>query len=391
MTVPVFLKLVHTRRSGSGLERRIPWMAAEAGLEVASITTAESFPGLSEHLANHIEAGHVKGFDWFDHERARIAANPTALMPSARSIVSVGIPYWSGQSEKPDDLPRGRISRYAWGDDYHEVIKTRMRLLHQKIEREVGRTLEARFLVDTARIVDRAVAARAGLGWYGKHSCLIVPGHGSWVMLGDLLLDIELEPSEPLVKHCGRCTICLDRCPTGAIVAPYTVDSPRCISFQTIEQRGSIPHELRSSMGDWVFGCDVCQDVCPYTLAAKPVDDPAFPAASRERDYPSLAWLLSMSESEFRSVYRRSAVLRTKRRGLARNAAVALGNSGQESTIPILISALGEHDEPLVRGHAAWSLARLGGSQARTALEGALPREHDESARFEIISAIESV
>jgi epoxyqueuosine reductase len=221
---------------------------------------------------------------------------------------------------------------------------------------------------------------RAGLGWYGKHSCLIVPGHGSWVLLGELVLDLELEPDAPLERDCGRCAICLDKCPTGAIVGPYTVDAPRCLSFQTIEQRGAIPREIRPLLGDWVYGCDVCQEVCPYTGAAREPADPAFAPRSLANAYPSLAWLLRMTEAEFRETYRGTPVLRAKRRGLARNAAVALGNVGTEADVPVLAEALAGHDEPLVRGHAAWALGRLGGREARPALERARRLDPDEGS-----------
>jgi epoxyqueuosine reductase len=264
-----------------------------------------------------------------------------------------------------------------------------MRRLHAAIEAELGRPLEARFLVDTARIVDRAAAARAGLGWYGKHTCVIVPGHGSWVMLGDLLLDLDLLPDGPLQRDCGRCTICIDRCPTGAIVAPYTIDTPRCLSFQTIEQRGVIPHHLRPLLGDWVFGCDVCQEVCPYTGAAAPAEDPDFRPPALERSFPSLSWLLALKEPEFRTVYRGTAVLRTKRRGLARNAAVALGNIGTDADVSTLQLALTGHDEPLVRGHAAWALGQIGGAEARLSLDLARGSDPDESVRAEADRALE--
>ena len=388
MTLPAFLQIAPPRTTARRLSSLVKALAAREGLGVAAITSAEPFAGLADHLDEHIERGHVAGFDWFTHERARFSTNPRNLHPTARSILSVGIPYWSGPAEKPPDVPRGRISRYAWGGDYHEVLKRRMRILHAALEREAGRAIEARFLVDTARIVDRAAAARAGLGWYGKHSCLIVPGHGSWVMLGNMLLDLELEPDAPIDKNCGRCSICLDRCPTGAIVAPYTIDSPMCISFQTIEQRGPIPRELRPHLGDWVFGCDVCQEVCPYTGAAEIAADPDFAPPSLERSFPRLDRLLTMSEPEFRGQYRGSAVLRTRRCGLARNAAVALGNSGTEHDLPVLISALESHDEPLVRGHAAWAIGYIGGAAATRALDRARPMEPDSAIRGEIEQAL---
>lgn len=341
------------------LTATIKLLAADHGLAISRVTSADAFPGLAEMLERHIGDGHLAGLEWFTPERARVCAEPRRLMASAVTILSVGVAYWSVDPGKPDDEPRGRIARYAWGVDYHKLLKRRMKALHRAIEGEIGKQIEARHLVDHARIVDRAVAARAGVGWYGKHSCLIVPGHGSWVMLGELLLDLDLEPDAPIAKDCGRCTICLDRCPTGAIVAPYTVSTPLCLSFQTIEQRGAIPVELRAKMGDWVFGCDVCQDVCPYTKAARPEPDRDFLPKQVDHAYPSLRWLLRMSADEFRVTYQGMATLRTKRAGMARNAAVALGNVGGEQDIAHLMAAMATHDEPLVRGHAAWALGRL--------------------------------
>ncbi|MBA3415507.1 MAG: tRNA epoxyqueuosine(34) reductase QueG [Chloroflexia bacterium] len=366
------------------LTDRVKRLAAEAGLAVAAVTDAEPFAGLEPVLLGHIAAGRVAGLDWFTPKRASFSCDPRNLQPSARSILAVGVAYRVPDAGKPDDgVARGRISRYARGADYHGLLKGRLRALHARIEAEVGRPVEARFLVDTARIVDRAVAARAGLGWYGKHSCLIVPGHGSWVLLGELVLDLELVPDAPLSRDCGRCTICLEHCPTGAIVAPYTIDAPRCLSFQTIEQRGAIPREMRPLLGDWVFGCDVCQEVCPYTGAAREPADPAFAPRSLANAYPSLAWLLRMTETKFRETYRGTPVLRAKRRGLARNAAVAFGNVGTEADVPALVAALEGHDEPLVRGHAAWALGRIGGRRARHALERTRRLDPDDGVRAE--------
>lgn len=388
MNAPVFLRLVPAASAGHAVSGRIRALALDHGLAVAAITSADPFAGLADHLETHIANGHIDGLDWFTAERARFSTAPRNLHPTARSIVSLGIPYWSGPAVKPPGGPRGRISRYAWGNDYHLVLQRRMAALHSAIQREVGHDVEARLLVDTARIVDRAAAARAGLGWYGKHACLIVPGHGSWVMLGNMVLDLELEPDAPLDRDCGRCSICLDRCPTGAIVAPYTIDTPRCLSFQTIEQRGAIPVDLRAALGDWVFGCDICQDVCPYTGAAAIANDPDFAPVSVDRAFPRLDWLLTMTEQQFRAVFRGSAVLRAKRRGLARNATVALGNIGDESSIPVLTHALFGHDEPLVRGHAAWALAHLGGRRTQVALERARLMETDTSVVAEIERAL---
>ncbi len=373
------------------LTRQIKRLALEHGLTVSAVTTAETFPDVFDILRDRIAAGHLAGMDWFTMERAAASCDPRTLMAEPRAILSVGIAYWGHDAGKPDDgVPRGRISRYARGVDYHEILPRRMRTLHASIESLVERPVECRFLTDHARIVDRAVAARAGLGWYGKNACIIVPGHGSWVMLGEMLLDLDLEPDQPLDRDCGRCTICLDRCPTGAIVAPYTIHSPACISFQTIEQRDAIPRELRPRMGDWVFGCDVCQEVCPYTRAASDAPDPDFLPPSVDHAYPSLPGLLTMSTRTFRERYRGTAVLRARRAGLARNAAVALGNIGAEEDVPTLSRATLGHDEALVRGHAAWALGRIGGSAARRVLGKAWERELDAAVKEEIEWALEA-
>ncbi len=311
-------------------------LAKDCGLEVAAIAGPEPFDGLEAHLHDRIDRGHFDGFDWFSSERASISVAPENLHAQIRSIVSVGLPYYQAMPELPDDgVLRGRIARYAWGADYHLVLKRRMAELLARIEARAGRSVEARLLVDTARIVDRAVAARSGLGWYGKHTCIIVPGHGSWVLLGELLLDLDLEPDLPLDRNCGKCNACIDRCPTGAIVAPYELDSSRCISFQTIEQRGVIPPQLRARFGKWIFGCDECQDVCPYTSAAQEAFDRDLLPRSVRNVAPELDWLISMSDEEFRATYRGTAVLRAKRRGIARNAALALGNAADERAVPV--------------------------------------------------------
>jgi epoxyqueuosine reductase len=205
------------------------------------------------------------------------------------------------------------------------------------------------------------------------------------VLLGELVLDLELTPDAPLDRNCGNCTICIDACPTNAIVAPYTIHAPRCISYLTIEERGVIPHELRPAMQDWVYGCDVCQEVCPYTKAARPVDDDDLRPASLNNCYPSLHWLLEMTPDEFGATYFGTPVPRTKRRGLARNAAIALGNTGSDADITVLARALETHDEPLVRGHAAWALGCLGG---RNELDRVRLTEPDPYVQDEIDRAL---
>ncbi len=368
------------------LSAQVKMLAAKNGLSVSAITSTEPFTELTVFLENHIQAGHVEGMDWFTIDRARFSTDVRNLHPTAKSVVSVGLAYWSGKSEKPDDgVLRGRISRYAWGRDYHRTMKRRLKGLQADLEELIGEPLDTRILVDTARIVERAVAARAGLGWYGKNANLIVPGHGSWVMLGELITELDLEPDVPLDKNCGKCTICIDNCPTHAIVEPYTIHAPHCISYLTIEERGPIPHELRPLMQDWVYGCDVCQEVCPYTGAAKIMDEPDMQPASVNNQYPGLHWLLTMTNEEFGATYFGTPVPRTKRRGLARNACIALGNVGSEADVPMLAQTLVSYDEPIVRGHAAWALGRLG---AATELRRYREFESDEYVQEEIEAAL---
>jgi epoxyqueuosine reductase len=368
--------------------QRLRELAHACGIASIGVTSAEPFDGLGDLLAERIEAGHLHGLDWFTVDRGRFSSDPRNLHPTARSVISVGVPYRMAPVVCPDDEPRGTISRYAWGDDYHRTLKQRMRELHTLLERELGHTIEARFLVDTARIVDRAVAARSGLGWYGKNTLILVPGHGSWVLLGDLVVDIELEPDEPLRPKCGRCTMCLARCPTGALQPGYVVETPRCISYLTIECRGAIPHELRPLMERWVFGCDDCQDVCPYTGAAATDEDSVFEGRSLDNVYPRLHWLLTMTEAEFRETYRGTPVLRTKRSGLARNAAIALGNCGTDRDLALLEQVIQTHEIALVRGHTVWAMSHINRAASEPFLLRQIATEPDEFVRDEIERAL---
>jgi epoxyqueuosine reductase len=377
--------------NGADLSRAdLATMAANANLAITGVTDGAPFRDAEDYVVDHVERGHMIGMDWFTVERVRQSADPRTLHETVRSIVSVGVPFWTGPATPPDDgVLRGRIARYAWGRDYHATLKRRMRQLVDAIEHHLGRSVEARVLVDTARVVDRAVAARSGAGWYGKNSMIIVPGHGSWVMLGEIMLDVTIPPDVPMAQDCGRCHICIDRCPTGAIIEPYRIDAPRCVSYLTIEHRGVIPHHLRPQMGSFVFGCDICQDVCPYTRAARSVDDDDFAPRSVDNAFPSLEFLATMSEEQFRSTYSGTPVTRAKRAGLARNAAVALGNSRDPRAESILISMLRNHDEPLARGHAAAALRQLVGDGAETQLRAAWSRETDSYVREEIEQGLE--
>jgi epoxyqueuosine reductase len=360
--------------------------ARDAGFDAVGIAAATPFEEARRFLRRRIAAGAFGGLAWFTAERADFAADPCNLLPGARSIVAVALSY---RTKEPGGdaaaVPCGRVARYAWAGDYHPILKQRMAAMVIAMQDRFGQA-EYRTLVDTARIVDRAVAQRAGTGWYGKNTNIINPSVGSWVLLGEILTPLALEPDQPLRKHCGSCSLCISACPTGAITGPYELDNDRCISYLTIERRGPIPRELRSLMGDWIFGCDICQDVCPPAKKGRVANHPPFRAAGPESARPALIPLLSITEAAFRTRFAGSPVRRAKREGLQRNVAVALGNSGDRRAVPALIDALATA-APLVRGHAAWALGRLGGPEAAAALRDALPREADEWVREEIVLA----
>jgi epoxyqueuosine reductase len=250
----------------------------------------------------------------------------------------------------------------------------------------------ARYYVDTGPVIDRAAARRAGIGWYGKNTLIITrSGHGSWVFLGEILTDLPLLPDNPNEGDCGRCRLCLDACPTGAIVAPYMVDARRCISYLTIEHRGPIPRDMRPAIGDHIFGCDICQVVCPHNTKTLAEGHPEFAPRPGIGARPQLLSLLNMTEVEFRLRFSGSAVKRAKHSGLRRNVAVALGNLADPAAVPELLLALADEEDPLVRGHAAWALGRIGTDLARDGLRHRLAHEQDGWVREEISLALEEL
>jgi epoxyqueuosine reductase len=387
--------------------------AYELGFDSARITGAEGFPEAEKVLKERIAQGLMDGLPWFTAERAAVSCSPDALLPTARSIIALAMCYLSElPAQDQAGGPRGRISRYAWGDDYHDLIKPKLRLfadwLREQAEQEMA-GLETRLFVDTGRMVDRAVAQRAGLGWYGKNTNILTHGWGSWVFLAEIVTNLPLAEDQfdaPLKANCGQCEVCLRACPTGALPAPYVLDNRRCISYLTIELRGSIPLELRPLMGNLIYGCDICQQVCPVNVVAErrlglrtdrvPDTRPLtfhprmeFRPRSSNGTTPELIPLLKLTEQEFSERFRHSPIKRTKRRGLLRNVCVALGNSGDRQAVPALIEALA-HDEPLVRGHAAWALGQLGSETARQALLTALDSESEGEVQQEIRCALET-
>lgn len=266
------------------------------------------------------------------------------------------------------------VARYAWVRDYHRWMEKALKSLATGLRAEVGGEAKLRYYVDTGPVLERDAAARAGLGWIGKHTNLIAPDLGNWLMLGVILTDLGLPADPPMRDHCGRCRRCIDACPTGAITAPYRVDARRCISYLTIELRGWIPTEFRVAIGNRLFGCDICLEVCPWNRFAKVAALEGIERREAWRRPKPLEWL-ELGEAEFRSLFQGHPILRVKREGLLRNCCVVLGNSGDPAAVSGLARRLlDEHESPVVRGHAAWALGRIGGAAARAVLADAHSR-----------------
>jgi epoxyqueuosine reductase len=399
----------------SDVKTTIKQCAIELGFDLVRVTSAAEFDHDRAIALERLDRGLMDGLPWYTQARVQRGSRPQELLLSARSIICLGLSYWradgtaadpdpAGGSTGPDkvgipmrrDSPRaelapalaGRVARYAQGRDYHTVMKRRMREYVAGLAARLDRDIAARWYVDDGPMLDRAAAARAGLGWFGKHTNILTSSHGSWVVLGQVITDLELEPDPPLQKSCGQCSRCMPACPTGAIVAPYVIDNTRCISYLTIEHRGAIPRELRPQMRDWVFGCDLCQEVCPVNRHAQPSGEAAF--GRKDLALLDLVGLLRMTEGEFRARFRGTPILRAKRVGLQRNACVALGNRRDPAAAAALARALREA-EPLVRSHAAWALGEIGGDDARAALAQAREREADPEVLAEIGLALQEL
>ncbi len=340
--------------------------AEEAGFDLAGIAPAADAPELKQ-FPEWIAAGHAGEMKYLealddrgDFKRASLAR----VAPWARSVVVCALNYntENSYSTQVHDPTRGWISRYAWSrNDYHDAVLRRLKLveaaLRQAVLGELQATLTTRSYVDTGPIVERVFAKYAGVGWIGKNTCIINQKKGSWLFLGVILTSLELAPDVPAPDRCGTCTRCIEACPTDAILAPYQLDSNKCISYLTIEKRGSIPESLRAGMGRHIFGCDICQDVCPWNRKAPASTAPEFDPRPGLVN-PALAWLAEMSAEEFRAVFRGSPVRRTKRSGLRRNAAIAMGNSGNREFLSLLDQLAADEDES-VRESAHWAKTRL--------------------------------
>lgn len=345
-----------------GLAEQLKGQALSLGFELAGIAAARPADGF-ERLRDWLARGFAGNMAYMaKHEKAR--RHPESILPAVKSVLMVALNHGpvdaAPSSSTPETAPRrlhGKVARYARGADYHEVLRRKLKALLDSVRREVPGA-QGRGVVDTAPLLERDFARRAGLGWFGKNTMLIHKKLGSYFLLGALLLDVELEPDEPFTAHhCGTCTACLDACPTHAFAAPGVLDARRCISYLTIELRSSIAEDLRAPMGDWVFGCDICQEVCPWNRKAPPGREPALQSRN---DWAALDLMeiMGLSEEGFRTRFRGSALMRCKRGGLLRNAAIVLGNQGDPAALPVLEKACADAD-PLVREAAGWAIGRI--------------------------------
>ncbi len=325
--------------------------------------------------------------------------DPRLLWPEVRSILSVAVPYDNPASlPKPaDGLPRGRIAAYAWQQDYHQTLPILLDRQMQSFQEKLGKPFQWRCSTDSAPILERGLAAYAGLGWIGRNGSLIQPGVGSYLLLAEVFTDLEPEVLEeltggqgiPVTDHCGTCRRCIEACPTGCIRDDRTLDAGRCISYLTIEHKGQIPRDLRPLLGDWVFGCDICQMVCPWN--DKHASREAPESLAIPTPFPELITELALSETEFKQKYARTPILRTKRKGYLRNICMALGNLADPASVEALADLLAHDAEPLVRASAAWALGRIGGITALTSLESAASSESDENVIDEIQHALNTI
>jgi len=368
----------------SKLTTRLKAEARRLGFEHVGVCPAVEPPGLSRFRA-WLKAGHA-GQMRFLPDRAPLYDHPSNVLEGVRSIVMMSLNYLT-RPPRAAGLGRGRVSRYAWGDaDYHDVIHERLRELRALLTNEVP-TAKARGVVDTAPLLEHEFAQLAGLGWIGKNTLLLNKQSGSWFFLAALLTDIELTYDAPYVgDHCGTCTACLDACPTNALTEPYVLDARRCISYLTIELRDVVPIDLRPGIGEWLFGCDICQDVCPWNRRLSPTDDPAF--VPRDDANPvDLIRLFELSDEQFRQRFRHTPLWRSRRRGILRNAAIVLGNRSTPAAIDALVRGLNDA-EAIVRGASAWALGHYAEPPARRALQARLPIESDDTVRAEIAAGL---
>jgi len=348
------------------LKQSILEEAHRLGFVLAGVTTPDPTPH-GKFFEDWLARGHHADMAYLATDRARACrADPRLLLPECKSIFVLGVPY-NAPLRLPPNSPNfggvarsaeGGIASYALGEDYHLVLPPRLASLVQFIEAQAGHPVPNRYYTDTGPLLERDLAQRAGLGWIGKNTCLIHPQKGSYFILAEILLGLELEPDAPFATdHCGTCTRCIEACPTDAILPNRSLDAHRCISYLTIENKGDIPEEFRSLMQNWIFGCDICQTVCPWTKFSAPTGDASFQPDAGAAATDLIA-TLALTPQFFNRQFKRSPIQRAKRRGLLRNAAVALGNLGDERALPALENVIND-SESLVREHAKWAKEQI--------------------------------
>ena len=347
------------------LEERVRATGAALGFDVVGFARAVP-TDRTRFLAEWIDRGFAGEMHYLPR-RLEERIDPRKVLPEAQTLIVVGVYFEDPDEEEESRESRGRIARYAGGEDYHDVVLDRVRALENALVAIADRPLRSRSYVDTGPISERAAAEAAGLGWIGKNSCLLHPEWGSHLMLGVILTELALEPDDAVSDHCGTCRACLDVCPTDAFAEPYVLDATRCISYTTIESSDAIPDALRIGQGEHVFGCDLCQDVCPWNKS-RPRHEPSDPLGLRLRlakrpewIRPTLAWLLALDEPAFLEATRKTAIRRAGFRGLMRNSLIAAGNSQDPKLTPLLDRFL-EGEDVMLREHAAWARERLGKS-----------------------------
>ena len=374
-------------RNGLSPKDVIVNFATKLGFDYVGVTSVESLErGIT--AKERVRDGFMRGLNWFTEERVVKASSPKQLLPEAQSILSLAVSYYYPVKRSESLELRGKIARYAWSQDYHSVLKSKTRLLVQFIEEQFHSRYN-RIFVDDSPLLERAVAERSGIAWYGKNTMMLTRNHGSWVLLAEILTDLSLPVDQKLNKNCGSCTICIVECPTGALT-PYALDNQKCISFWTIEHKGIIPRDVRPLIGTWVFGCDLCQDVCPVNRKIQQARDAAFMSSDTHIRSVELTNLLQMTQEEYQVKFKGSPIKRAKLNGLKRNACIALGNIGNAEAVSHLERVL-MHSDSVVQVHAAWALGKIGGIRAKEILTKALPSIEDDDVITEIVDALDAI
>jgi epoxyqueuosine reductase len=369
------------------ITKSIKERAKEIGFDLVAVSPVRQFPE-NQFYKEWLTKGFAGQMHYLDRNSEK-RADIKNVLPGAKSVICCAVNYNTDfpYSVYCDDADRGWISRYAWADDYHDSTSKKLKSLNEFCNDLIPQTFNSKFYVDTGPVLEKVYSKYSGIGWIGKNTCLINQGAGSWLFLGEIITDIELEYDSPVPDRCGTCTRCIEACPTQAIVEPYVLDSRKCISYLTIELKGTIPAELREGVENNIYGCDICQDVCPWNGDADISNDINF--FPRENLYnPKLSDLANIGIEEFRELFAGSPIKRTKRRGLLRNVMIAIGNSGSREFVDDIKIALRD-EEPVIRAAAVWAYWKIAGDDAKKDLFLLLENETDSIVRDEILNILD--